>query len=440
MQDKIIEKIRNCHNVAILGFGKEGKSTYHFIRKYDKNIKLTILDKTEITLDDSNVRYKAYHGEEDLLEFDLIIKSPGVPIVGFSEETINKISSQIELLLEFNRKNVIGITGTKGKSTTSTLIYNMFKDQNKKVFLVGNIGNPVLDDLDKFHDAIIVAEISSHQLETVDYSPHVGVILNLFVDHLDHTGSVSKYHQAKMHMIKYQDEDDYAIIDIDNKYLQEQDYHDVKSKILGVSFLDMANICLDKDDIYLNNKLLINRNKLVTNLKGDHNLKNIMFAILVASLYQLDMGKVFETIKNFKPLEHRMELVGKYKDIIFYDDAIATIPESTINACKTLKDVDTLIFGGLNRNVDYQELINYLNNSNIGHFICMPTTAHMIAKDLDKNRVIMVNTLEEAVNKAFEVTKKNSICLLSPAAASYEYFKNFEEKGNKFKDLVRNYE
>ena len=151
------------------------------------------------------------------------------------------------------------------------------------------------------------------------------------------------------------------------------------------------------------------------------------------------MNQVIETINSFKPLAHRMEYVGKYHDILFYDDAIATIPEATINACKTLENVDTLIFGGLDRNIDYGELTTYLNNSNISNFICMPTTGHKIAQNLDSKRVIIVNTLEEAVNKAFEVTKKNSACLLSPAAASYEYFNNFEEKCNKFKDLVRNY-
>ena len=439
MQDKIIKKLQNYKNIAILGFGKEGESTYQFIRKYDKKIKLTILDKKTVDLNDVNTQYKPYSGEDDLVDYDLIIKSPGVPIIGFRSETVSKITSQIELLLEFNRQNVIGVTGTKGKSTTSTLIYNIFKDQKKDVFLVGNIGIPVLDNLDKFNNnSIIVAEMSSHQLETVDFSPHVGLILDLFIDHLDHAGSIENYHKAKMNIMKYQDSDDFGIIDIDNEYLKKQNYDAIKSQLLGVSFEKKTNIYLEDNNIYLNDKLLINRDNMITNLMGDHNLKNIMFALLVASIYQLDMEKALETIKEFKPLEHRMEYVGKYKDIIFYNDSIATVPEATINACKTLKDVDTLIFGGMDRNIDYQGLINYLNSSNINNFICMPTTGHKIAEFLDKNRVILVNTLEEAVKKAFEVTKKDGICLLSPAAASYEYFKNFEEKGNKFKELVRN--
>ena len=156
MQNEIIEKIRNYKNVAILGFGKEGQSTYNFIRKHDKNLKLTILDGKEINIEDENAKFKLYNGEEDLTDFDLIIKTPGIAITGFSSDVINKLTSQTELLLEFGRKNVIGITGTKGKSTTATLIYNIFKDQLKNVFLAGNIGVPFFDKIDEYDDSIIV--------------------------------------------------------------------------------------------------------------------------------------------------------------------------------------------------------------------------------------------------------------------------------------------
>ena len=440
MQEKIMKMLEDYNNIAILGFGKEGQSTYNFIRKHNKDIKLTILDERKIELDDPNAVYKYYSCEKDVLEFDLIIKTPGIAIIDYSEETRKKITSQMELLLEVNRKNVIGITGTKGKSTTSSLIYDILKDQMDKVFLVGNIGIPVLDNIDKYNDAIIVAEMSSHQLETVTLSPHIGIILNLYLDHLDHTGSIEGYHKAKMNIFKYQDKDDYAIYDADNYYLQQQDFSNIKSNILKVSVNDKTSIYMDnKGDIYIDNTFIINKDKIVTELKGEHNLKNIMFGLLVAHIYNLDLNKTLESIKNFKPLEHRMEYVGNYKGIEFYNDVIATIPEATIYACKTLKNVDTLIFGGMDRNIDYKEFVDYLNSSNIRNLICMPTTGHKLANKLDKEKVIIVNTLEEAVNKAYEVTKKDSICLLSPAASSYEFFKNFVEKGNKYKDLVRNY-
>ena len=440
MQDKIMEKLRKYSNIAILGFGREGKSTYNFIRKYDKDLKLTILDKVYFEIDDVNASYRPYNNrDEELREFDLIIKTPGVDILDLSDDTKKKITSQTELLLEFNRKNVIGVTGSKGKSTTSSLIYSILKDQMDKVILVGNIGIPVLDEIDKFEDSIVVAEMSSHQLETVDFSPHIGIIVNLYLDHLDHAGSVEKYHQSKMNIMRYQDEDDYGIYDKDNYYLGQQDFSNIKSNLYTVSMNDKASIYMDdKGDVYINDEFIVNRDNIITELKGEHNLKNILFALMVAYIYKLDINQALESIKNFKPLEHRMELVGKYDDIIFYNDVIATIPEATMNACKTLENVNTLIFGGMNRNIKYDEFVEFLNKSNIKHFICMPTTGHMIAPLLDEDRVIKVDTLEEAVDKAFEVTEKNSICLLSPAAASYEFFKNFEEKGRRYKFLVQN--
>ena len=439
MQNEIINKLRNYSNIAILGFGKEGMSTYNFIRRYDESIKLTIVDGKEIDVSNLSASYKKYNGvDTDLDEFDLIIKSPGIPIIGFRKEIVSKMYSQMELLLEFFRKNVIGVTGTKGKSTTVSLLYNVFKDQTDKVCLVGNIGVPVLDKIEEFNDSIIIAEMSSHQLETVDFSPHIGVILNLYSDHLDHAGTVENYHNSKMNIVRYQDNDDYAIYDADNYYLSKQDFSKIKSNKLTVS-TNKGTIYLDDDKIYLNDQFLLNKNDIKTNLIGEHNLKNIMFVILISQLYKLDLNKVLESIKNFKPLSHRMEYVGKYNDINFYDDAIATIPDATINAVKALKNVDTLIFGGMDRHIDYNLLIEYLNTGVVRNLICMPTTGYMVADKLTNKdiNIYKIESLEEAVKLAKEVTEKEKICLMSPAAASYEYYKNFEEKGNAYQEFVK---
>ena len=444
MHKQIIEKINNADKLAILGFGREGNSTYNFIRKYLPNKIIYILDEKEISLDDEYTVYKKYNNTTaDLIEFDLIIKTPGISLKDIDIEKVkDKLTSQIELLLEVNKQNVIGITGTKGKSTTSSLIYNIIKDQGKKVFLVGNIGVPVLDQIEEYEDALIVTEMSSHQLEFVKTSPHIGIILNLFQDHLDHAGSVKHYHECKMNMLLKQDSNDIGIFDADNYYLNEitKDI-DFKQTILNVSNERETNIYLKDNNIYLNGNLLVNANDIKRNILGDHNLKNIMYALLVTSLLNLDFEKAYQTISEFKSLEHRMELVGTYNDITFYNDSIATIPEAVINACKTLENVDTLIFGGQDRGIDYTSLIEYLNEGNIRNLICMPTTGFNIADKLtNKNiNIYKIDTLEEAVAKAFEVTDKNKICLLSPAAPSYEYYKNFEEKGNAYKNLIKEY-
>ena len=155
-------------------------------------------------------------------------------------------------------------------------------------------------------------------------------------------------------------------------------------------------------------------------------------------ILSLDLKQTIKSIGEFKTLAHRLEFVGKYDDVFYYDNSIATIPVATIEAIKALKDVDTLIIGGMDRGIDYSEFIKYLNNSNISNLICMPKTGHDIAKKLKKDKVNVVETLEEAVKVAKDKTEKGKICLLSPAAASYGFFKNFEEKGDIFKKLVRN--
>ena len=437
MQDKIIEKLRSFKNIAILGFGCEGNSTYNFIRRYDKDMKLTIMDNKEINLDDPNVTYKKYNNlESELEEFDLIIKTPGISLKDFNSSIKNKITSQIELLLEVDKKNVIGITGTKGKSTTVSLLYKMFKDQKKDVFLVGNIGVPVLDEIESYKDGIVICEMSSHQLETVKTSPHIGIILNLFSDHLDHAGSIEKYHEYKMNINKYQDSFDYFIYDLDNYYLNTKDMSNIKSNILTVSLEKQASIYLKDNNIYLNNKIILNKNDIITNLKGDHNLKNILFTLLVASLYNLDINMCLNSIKEFIPLEHRMEYVGKYNDIDFYNDAIATIPEATINACNTISNIETLIFGGMDRGIDYKILIDYLNSGKIKNIICMRETGYKIADSLNV-KTHKVETLEAAVSLAKKITSKDKACLLSPAAPSYNNFKNYMEKGTRFKELIK---
>ena len=445
MIEKIVEKLRN-KKIAILGFGREGKSTYHFIRKYLGNQSVSILDQNPITINDSNVTLYTGDGYLDYLEdYDLIIKTPGISLKDLDLTNIeNKITSQLELLLEVNRKNIIGITGTKGKSTTSTLTYEVLKDQLKDVYLLGNIGVPVLDEIEHYHDdTTLVIEISSHQLEFIHQSPHIACILNLYEDHLDHTGSLEKYHLSKLNIFKYQTNEDYSIYSEDNDYLKEYMKNPAYlGKHYTVRFdnqhIEGNTTRLDAEDVLINGEKIYHDDERL--IMGDHNLKNIMFVLTIVSILGLDFNRAKEVIRHFHGLKYRMEYIGKYHDIHFYNDTIATIPDATMNAVKAIGNVDSLIFGGLNRGIDYQEFLTFLKNSSIHNFICMPTTGHLIGKELlstDKN-VLFVNTLEEAYAEALKYTKKEMSCLLSPAAASYEFFKNFEEKGKKFEEIVKN--
>ena len=433
--------------VLILGFGREGQSTYKLLRKHLENQHLYIADQKEhfeenyeFLKTDKNVSFISGENYLNNLEsFDIIMKSPGISFVNVDTSKIMpKIKSQLELLLEFFNNFTIGITGTKGKSTTSSLIYKVLKDQNVNTLLLGNIGIPVFDFVDELQEeTTIVLEMSSHQLESMHHSPNLAILLNVFPEHLDHYISFEQYAEAKCNIYKYQTENDYFLYNIDNPTLKKL-VKNPKAKQYKVSLngIKESDIYLNQEQIYFNNKAIYNKNEK-RNLKGDYNLNNIMFVLGVSGILKLDIEQTKKSIAEFQTLSHRLEFVGKYNDILFYDNSIATIPTATIEAIKALEIVDTLIIGGMDRGLDYSEFVEFLINCNVRNIICMPKTGHDIAKKLPKEKTHVVETLEEAVAIAKHVTAKNKICLLSPAAASYGFFKNFEEKGDLFKEFAR---
>ena len=433
--------------ILILGFGREGKSTYNYIRKYlnDKKIYIAdmqedLLDKNEFLKKDNNI--ECICGKEylnGLENYDIIIKTPGIALVNMDITNFkDKIKSQLNLFLEFCDNKTIGVTGTKGKSTTSSLIYSVLKAQNKNALLLGNIGNPIFNYIDEItEDTYIVIEMSSHQLEFTNNSPNISIITNLFPEHLDHYNSYNEYVEAKFNIFKFQKENDYFLYDYDNSELKERITY-TNSIQYKVSFNEKdADIKIQNNMIVIKDKEIYDINS-PRNLLGDYNLKNIMFVLGVVDILNLDINQAMKTISEFKTLKHRLEFIGEINGVKYYDNSIATIPVATEEAIKALKDVDTLIIGGMDRGIDYSEFAEFLDKCDVKNIICMPDTGHKIAKMMKTNKCIIVNTLEEAVKEASLKTEKEKSCLLSPAAASYGFFKNFEEKGDKFKELVMN--
>lgn len=450
MINKIIEKLNQYTNIAILGFGREGKTTYEFIRKHNKDIKLTIIDKSEQVKDnnpevanDPNTTFvmgPTYL--EGLDQYDLIIKSPGISLLGIDTTNLrDKITSQLELVLEVNKKNMIGITGTKGKSTTSSLLYKIIKDQNENVILAGNIGIPLLSEIENCDEnTILVIEMSSHQLEYLNTSPHIAVILNLFEDHLDHSGTIEHYHENKLQIFKNQETDDYMIYCCDDKTLANYVANNAYKGIpCTISRKTTKATCFQEDDyINLENEQVYNT-KSERKLLGTHNITNIMVCLTIAKILKLDLVKATESVSTFEPLEYRLQNIGTVDGVTYYTDTLATIPEATIEAINSITNIDSLIFGGMDRGINYDKLIEFLKTAPVRNLICMPTTGHDIGHALgeieDKN-IYYVETLEEAVDLAKEITKKGTNCVLSPAAASYTQFKNYADKGDKFKAFV----
>lgn len=453
MYTRIIEELKD-KKIIILGFGIEGKSTYNFIRADLPNQFITIAD-SNIDLaqnnpflnDDKNISLVLgddyFNGLE---QYDLIIKSPGVCIKDLDIPVLrSKLTSQAELFLKYFTKNTIGVTGSKGKSTTSSLIYHIIKEHGADVRLLGNIGTAIFEDIKQVNDdTIFVLELACDQLTYVDHSPHIGIWLNVFQEHLDHFNTYQDYIDAKTNIYKYQSKDDYFIYNDDNQELLD---NVIDPKANKYTF-SISNSKKGKDNyLFLEGEeLFISKNKQVNklfninesrNLIGKHNLNNIMAAFAVADIYHYDNESVIKSIKTFKTLPHRLEFIGTFNDVSYYDDSISTIPESCIAAIETIPLVDTIIIGGKDRGIDYTKLIDYINNNNVGNVICMPTSGHLIADQVTNNNIIKVADLKEAVEQAVKVTKKGHACVLSPAASSYGFFKNFVERGNEFQRLVK---
>ena len=373
-------------NICILGYGKEGKSAERYIKENYPNLKIGILDQAT----DKNYL-------ERQKNYDLAIKTPGIA----KEKVKIPYTTATNIFFSQNKNFIIGVTGSKGKSTTASLVYEIIKASGKKVRLIGNVGNPMLEVLfTKIDpDEIFVAELSSYMLDDIEYSPNIALLLNLFPEHMDYHGGVENYYEAKKNIFKFQKQGDFAI---------------------KPPFIE--KIPFQKSEI---------------SLIGAHNIKNIKAAVKIARILGISDSIIKEAVMNFKPLPHRLEFVGEFKGIKFYDDAISTTPESTIMAIKALKNIGTIFLGGEDRGYDFHELKKILKRYKIKNIALFPESGGRILKSRKGFNVLETRSMEEAVRFAFKNTPKGQICLLSTASPSYSVWKNFEEKGNLFQRLIK---
>lgn len=455
MINQIINSIAG-KKIILLGFGREGVSSYSLIRKYLPEQFLTIADQsevinTEIIANDPNVKIIAGKGyDENLNDYDLIMKSPGVNLSQIRYYIPpEKITSQTALFLKFYGEQVVGITGTKGKSTTASLIWHFLKSAGKDALLAGNIGVPFFDIIDQLHaKSVVVAELSAHQLEYLDSSPKISILLNLYQEHLDHFNSYSNYQMAKFNIINFQKESDYLIYNLDNpeivKGIAAHDYHR--------QFLAFSTQKIPENGAYYASSQirLVKSNEVyasfdvsdLQNLPGKHNYNNVMAAILASKIFNIDDQSIIEALKSYQPLEHRIEYVGEFQNIKFYNDSISTIPEATIAAINSLKRVTTVILGGFDRGIDYHLLNDFLAHSEVENVAFMGPAGERILKEWKESgeklpeHYIVENDFSKIVRFAFDYTGKGKTCLFSPAAASYDQFKNFEERGKVFKETI----
>ncbi len=417
-------------SVLIAGFGREGKSTYSLIRKYLPYKNLTVSDKENINLDDENV--KIITGEsylDNLRDYDLVFKSPGISFAKISVPETTEITCETDMFLRFWDGFTVGVTGTKGKTTTATLVYNILKESGIDAFIMGNMGVPVFDYIEKDKNSKAIIEMSSHQLEFTKSSPNIAVLTNIYEEHLDHYKDGFKgYVNAKLNIVKYQNENDFFIFNGEQGVSEFIDLNSLKSK--------PAPVYCDSYD-FLEDALKENKS-----LRGKHNLLDASEALAAAFLLGAEKDAAVRALKNFKGVPHRMEYIGTFNGVEYYDDSIATIPKAVLCALDSLKNAGTLIIGGLDRGIDYGPFEKELLKSNLDNIICLPETGHKTADNLigkTAKNVIKAESMKEAAELSAKLTKKGKACLLSPAAASYNAYRNFEEKGEHFKRLVKEY-
>lgn len=438
--NKFVEYIKNYtenKSVCILGFGREGKSTYNILSKYCSPSEIAVADINTIDGLPENVRLICGEDyQKSLDDFDLVFKSPGIVLEKQPTELKCLITSETQVFFEVYREQIIGITGTKGKSTVTSLIYHILHESGVNCRIAGNIGIPVFDIAEDMTDkTIVVCELSCHQLEYMTVSPETAVFLNLFEEHLDHYGTMERYYNAKKNIYLHQKEYDCLLINSDIapknspellQYIYEISAENIESEIYIhdgiVKQADHEDYAIPTDKI----KLL-----------GIHNHYNIAVAYFITAFY-VEPEEFEKALCTFNPLAHRLEYVDTVNGVRYYDDSISTACATAIEAVRSVPNTTTIIVGGMDRGIDYTTLVDFLTESGI-NVICMETSGKRIYDMfVSKSNIYYAPHLEDAVKLASEITPSGTSCVMSPASASYGIFKNFEERGDVFKSLVSN--
>ena len=445
----IRELIEN-KSVLILGYGREGRSSWQRIKEAGSYSRIAIADMNHVQLEEGHPAELICGPDYQkcLDDFDVVFKSPGIVLERDIHDYRCEIVSQTELFFRRFGRQCIGITGTKGKSTTTTMIYHILKETGHDCVLVGNIGIPMFDMLDQINEqTLIVCELSCHQLEYVTCAPHVGLLLNIHEEHLDHYGTMEKYVAAKENIYRPQKSGDILICNVDN--LPEEGSY--KGRLIKVCDRDEEGHGTTAADVTVSGSVIKTKNHTYQiptaqiRLIGHHNYVDIAFAYAVCAMYDISDEDFSKALMTYHPLPHRLQYIGEACGIRFYDDSISTICDTTIQALKSLPDTDAVLIGGMDRGIDYSELIQFLSVCDVPHIILMEATGRRIFEEIGKyypafngtERIKLVYHLDGAVALAKKICRQGHCCVMSPAAASYGIFKNFEARGEAFAELVR---
>ena len=428
--------------ILILGAAKSGIAVAKILA--GKNNDITLTDINELKEEDKklleslNIKVVITSNQCDLIDstIDLVVKNPAI---AFTSELVKKINelnirmeNEMEVAYHFLPQDIkiIGVTGSNGKTTTTTMIYELLKKHNYSVVLGGNIGFPLCDIIDNVKSGdILLLEISDHQLcDLHDFKTNISVLTNICPTHLDYHGTYEHYMYTKKKIFDHHTKDDIAIINKSNL-----DSLAITKDILSTKlYFNDENNYFDDEYIYLNKEKYLKISDI--NIKGNHNYENILMSLLVLQNFNLNKEIVLDFLKTFNGVEHRLEFVLEKNKIKYYNDSKSTNPTATITALKTFKNPIHLILGGLERYQDFNELNDYLKF--VKHIYAIGEVTDRIVDYAKKVKIPCTKcyTLNKALEEIFKNAVENDIVLLSPASSSQDQYKKFEDRGAEFKN------
>ena len=444
--------------VLIAGAGKSGICAARLLQK--KGADIVFYDgKKDVDIDDllskldskENVSVVLGDVNDNILsDIDLMIISPGISVESEIAKKVGErnipVWGEVELAYQCGAGHLAAITGTNGKTTTTSLVGEIFKDYTHNSYTVGNIGVPYTDVSDSLNDdSYIALEVSSFQLETIEeFHPHVSAVLNVTPDHLDRHHTMENYASVKLDICINQTEDDYIILNYDDPVTREMAKNPkVKAKVIFISRQEelKEGVYRKGDALYVKDggeeKKVIDTDELI--LLGDHNIENYLAGIAIAYYMGIPMKNIVSVLKTFKGVEHRIEFVDEINGVTYYNDSKGTNPDAAIKGIQAMNRRTVLIGGGYDKGVPFDEWIKAFDGK-VKKLILLGQTADIIADTAKKygfEDIVFVESLAEAVKVSAEVAQAGEAVLLSPACASWGMFDNYEQRGDMFKEYVR---
>lgn len=441
--------------VLVIGAARSGIKTTEFLLSKGAQVYLNDLkENPEIPeIFNSNNNFHTIFGREpELSEIspDFIVVSPAVPLdkefLLSAKERGIEIISELELSYRFAKAPFIGITGTNGKTTTTSLIGELFKTAGFNTLVGGNIGDPLVTEVEKIpENGVIVAEISSFQLEGIkEFAPQVAIITNLTPDHMDRHKTMENYLEAKARIFENQSEKDFLILSWDDSVIRELGKRS-KGKVLFFSRKEEVNQGAFIEDGFLTVSFNGKKEKIIKPeeifIKGGHNLENSMCGVLAGVVMGIDPKITAQVLRDFKGVEHRLEFSGEYMGVTYVNDSKGTNPDASLKALASYDQPIIIIAGGRNKGNSFDEYAKVIKDK-CKFAVLIGESKFEIKEELDKigfNNYFLTDNYEEAVQKTVQISEKGDVVLLSPACASWDMFPNYEIRGNQFKELVKKY-